>query len=84
MTALELALYHALRMTPAGTAFEEFLTVGDLCGVMELENCAAHIATSHREDAPLWINDLALQPNVYASACERVADVLEDFADLAR
>ncbi len=81
MTKLERALYDALRNTPASTAHEERLTAGDVVSVAALEECAENIAsTRNMDDASLWINDLGLQQKVYESACERVAEVLEDFS----
>lgn len=79
MNTLKDSLYQALKDTPAGTAFDELLTVGDLVSVAELDECAGNIAANpNTDDAAEFIRDLGLQDTVFASACERVADVLED------
>lgn len=83
MTALERAIYDALRNTPAASAFEELLTVGDLLSIEALEECAEAIPVFSIENSDYaceCIAELGLQQNVYESACERVADVLADFA----
>ncbi len=77
---LEQSLYKTLNDTPAGTAFEEMLTVGDLVEVLALEHCADAIAQNpNEEDSIEFVRELGLQQNVFESACERVADVLNDY-----
>lgn len=78
---LERAIYMAINNTPAGSAFAERLTVGDLVSVAALDECAENIAsTRNEEDAAAFLCDLALDENIRKSALERVMEVLEDFA----